>query len=297
MDFASLPEKRWVIDMGNTGQVNALEISSLSVGYGSRVVLQDISLNIRAGEIFALIGPNGAGKTTLIKSISGVIPLTAGAVLVQGRDLQKLSPTQRATYLAVVPQARNLPESYSVWQTVLMGRTPYLGWLGRPTKRDEERVAWALQRTDTGTLAERRIGELSGGEQQRVLLARALAQDTPILLLDEPTAHLDLKHQSGLLELVRDLSHSNVLAVLMVLHDLNHVSMFADRVGLLVDGGLKAIGSPREVLSQDLLQEIYQVSLRVISHPESGVPLVYLDGKNREAEASRDRGEYNAGAV
>jgi iron complex transport system ATP-binding protein len=281
MDFTSLPEKRWVIDMGNTGQVNALEISSLSVGYGSRVVLQDISLNIRAGEIFALIGPNGAGKTTLIKSVSGVIPLTAGKVLVRGRDLQKLSPSQRATYLAVVPQARNLPENYSVWQTVLMGRTPYLGWLGRPGSRDEERVVWALQRTETFTLAERRIGELSGGEQQRVLLARALAQDTPILLLDEPTAHLDLKHQSGLLELVRDLSHSNVLAVLMVLHDLNHVSMFADRVGLLVDGGLKAVGSPREVLSQDLLQEVYQVSLRVISHPESGAPLVYLDGQNK----------------
>jgi len=283
--------------MENTSKDNALEISSLSVGYGSRVVLQDISLNIRAGEVFALIGPNGAGKTTLIKSISGVIPLTTGAVFVRGKDLKKLSPSQRATYLAVVPQARNLPGNYSVWQTVLMGRTPYLGWLGKPSSRDEERVDWALQRTETTSLAERPIGELSGGEQQRVLLARALAQDTPILLLDEPTTHLDLKHQSGLLELVRDLSHNNVLAVLMAVHDLNHVSMFADRVGLLLDGGLKAVGSPRDVLNQELLQEVYQVSLRVISHPEYGVPLVYLDGQNREAEASRDRGEYKAGAV
>jgi iron complex transport system ATP-binding protein len=278
--FTPIPEECWVADMENTGKVDALAISSLSVGYGSRIILQDISLNIRAGEVFALIGPNGAGKTTLIRSVSGVIPYAAGTVLVNGRNLKQLSPSQRATHLAVVPQARNLPDNYSVWQTVLMGRTPYLGWLGRPSNRDEERVAWALQRTETNSLADRRIGELSGGEQQRVLLARALAQDTPILLLDEPTAHLDLKHQSGLLALVRDLAHSNVLAVLMVLHDLNHVSLFADRVGLLVEGRLKAVGSPQQVLTQEILKEVYQVSLGVIAHPEYGLPLVYLDGQN-----------------
>jgi iron complex transport system ATP-binding protein len=267
-----------------------LQIQSLSVAYGARLVLHDISLNIPSGEIVALIGPNGAGKTTLIRAVSGVIRPQSGGLRAGGEDLAGMTSTQRARKLSVVPQARNLPEPYTVWQTVLLGRTPYLGWLGQPAESDRERVRWALERTETLGLAERRIGELSGGEQQRVLLARALAQDTPILLLDEPTAHLDLHHQTTLLDLVYALTRENHLTVLMALHDLNLAALYADRVALLVDGRMQAIGTPAEVLTGDRLSQAYRLSLHVIQHPDFGVPLVLPDGLAREIRDNlRDR--------
>lgn len=259
-----------------------LEIKNLSVHYGPPTAvhpaLKDISLQVAPGEILALIGPNGAGKTTLIKTISGVLRPSAGVLLWQGQDLAHLSERQRASRLAVVPQARNLPEGFTVWQTVMLGRTPYLGWLGKMTPQDHIRIQWALEQTDTLSLANRLIQELSGGEQQRVLLARALAQDSTTLLLDEPTAHLDLRHQSGLLNLVRRLAKEQGLAVLMALHDLNLVAIYADRLALLVAGEIRSMGSPSEVLNPEYLMEAYQVPLKVISHPDHGTPLVLPDG-------------------
>jgi len=258
-----------------------LVIQSLSVGYGARLVLHEIDLHVQSGEILALIGPNGAGKTTLIRAVSGVIRPQAGSLKAAGESLAGMNASQRARKLAVVPQARNLPDPYTVWQTVLLGRTPYLGWLGQPTERDRTRVRWALERTETLELAERHIGELSGGEQQRVLLARALAQETPLLLLDEPTAHLDLHHQTTLLDLVYALTRENHLTVLMALHDLNLAALYADRVALLVDGRLQAVGTPAEVLTAERLSEAYRLPLHVIQHPDFGVPLVLPDGLGR----------------
>lgn len=259
-----------------------LHIQSLSVGYGARLVLHEITLHIQAGEILALIGPNGAGKTTLIRAVSGVIRPKSGSLRSEGENLAGMPPRQRACKMAVVPQARNLPDPFTVWQTVLLGRTPYLGWLGQPSETDRARVHWALERTETLDLAERRIGELSGGEQQRVLLARALAQETPILLLDEPTAHLDLHHQTMLLDLVYALTRENHLTVLMALHDLNLAALYADRVALLVDGYLQAVGSPAEVLTAERLSLAYRLPLHVIPHPDFGVPLVLPDGLGRK---------------
>jgi iron complex transport system ATP-binding protein len=257
-----------------------LEIQSLYVSYGTKTVLEDISLNVYKGEVVALIGPNGAGKTSLIRAASGVLPPRAGRVCVLGQDITHLPPHLRATRLAVVPQARLLPANFTVYETVLLGRTPYLSWIGKPDRKDSAQVTWALERTDTLELANRLIGELSGGEQQRVLLARALAQDTPILLLDEPTAHLDLRHQAGLLNLVQELAREQHLAVLMALHDLNLVALYSDRVALLVDGRLRTTGSPHEVLTPAHLIESYQVSLSVTVHPEYGTPLILPDGRN-----------------
>jgi iron complex transport system ATP-binding protein len=259
-----------------------LIIQSLSVAYGSRRVLHEINLHIQSGEIVALIGPNGAGKTTLIRAVSGVIRSQSGHIRAGGEDLAGMGFARRARKLSVVPQARNLPEPYSVWQTVLLGRTPYLGWLGQSVERDRERVRWALERTETLELAERRVGELSGGEQQRVLLARALAQETPILLLDEPTAHLDLHHQTTLLDLVYALTRENHLTVLMALHDLNLAALYADRVALLVDGRLQAVGTPVEVLTPERLSKAYRIPLHVIPHPDFGVPLVLPEGRISE---------------
>lgn len=251
-----------------------LKIESLSVNYGSRRVLHDISLNVQSGEVLALIGPNGAGKSTLIRAVSGVIPAQSGRIRTNGDNFALLSPMQRAKYLAVVPQAVSLPPAFTVWETVLMGRTPYLGFLGQASSSDEEIVRRSLERVRAFELAERRVGELSGGEAQRVLLARALCQSTPILLLDEPTAHLDLQYQVSLLELVSDLAHQDNLAVLIALHDLNLAARYADHVALMVAGRIQAIGSPREVLTPELISEAYCLPVQVVKHPFMDVPLV-----------------------
>src|SRR5574338_1124177 len=219
-----------------------LKIQSLSVSYGARRILHEISLEVQSGEVLALIGPNGAGKSTLIRAVSGVIPIASGHVRTNGDDFASLSTIRRARYVATVPQAVSLPPAYTVWETVMFGRTPYLGFLGQPSKKDEEMAQRALERVSALPFADRRVGELSGGEQQRVLLARALCQSTPILLLDEPTAHLDLQYQVSLLELVHDLAHTEKLAVLIALHDLNLAAHYADRIALMGAGNIKAIG-------------------------------------------------------
>ena len=250
-----------------------LKIQNISVSYGPRQILHDISLNVQSGEVLALIGPNGAGKSTLIRAASGVIPYT-GYVRTNGGDFASLSPIQRAKYIATVPQAISLPPAFTVWETVLFGRTPYLGFLGQPSKNDEEIAHQALERINALPLVDRRVGELSGGEQQRVLLARALCQATPVLLLDEPTAHLDLQYQVSLLELVRDLAHKDNLAVLVALHDLNLAAHYADRIALMVAGNIKAIGNAKEVLQPELIQEAYCLPVQVVQHPFLDVPLV-----------------------
>lgn len=250
-----------------------LKIQNLSVSYGSRQILYDISLDVHSGEVLALIGPNGAGKSTLIRAASGVIPYT-GQVRTNGDDFAPLSYIQRAKYIATVPQAVSLPPAYSVWETVLLGRTPYLGFLGQPSQKDEAIARQSLERVSALPFAERRVGELSGGEQQRVLLARALCQSTPILLLDEPTAHLDLQYQVGLLELVSELAHKDKLAVLVALHDLNLAAHYADRIALMVAGTIKAVGKPKDVLQPELIKEAYCLPVQVIQHPFLDVPLV-----------------------
>ena len=261
-----------------------LQIENLFVSYGPRCVLHDVSLEVNSGEVLALIGPNGAGKSTLVRAASGVIPLDGGTILTNGDDLAALPPMRRARYLAVVPQAVSLPPAFTAWETVLMGRTPYLNFLGQTSASDEDVVRRALQRVEALDLAERRVGELSGGEQQRVLLARALAQSTPILLLDEPTAHLDLQHQVSLMEMVRQLAHRDPLtgagglAVLAALHDLNLAARYADRVALLVAGEIKAAGTPRQVLTPELISAAYHLPVQVVPHPFADALLV-LPGK------------------
>lgn len=264
-----------------------LATHALTTAYQSRLILQQVSLQVKPGEILAVIGPNGAGKSTLIRALSGVVPLQSGKIEFAGQDLQRLSPLQRARLVAVVPQARDLPPAFTVYESVLLGRTPYLGWLGQADRQDHEKTRLALRYTHTLELADRRVGELSGGEQQRVLLARALAQDTPVLLLDEPTTHLDLQHQSQLLNLVQQLAHGESregitprqVAVLMVLHDLNLASLYADRVAILSQGQVRQVGTPEEVLTVKNLAAIYQVPIAIMPHPQYGTPLVLPDGR------------------
>ena len=257
-----------------------LKIQNISVDYGPRRILHDISFDLQSGEILALIGPNGAGKSTLIRAVSGVIPYV-GHIRTNGNDFASLSALQRAKYIATVPQAVSLPPAYTVWETVLFGRTPYLGFLGQPSKTDEDIARQSLARVSALPFADRRVGELSGGEQQRVLLARALCQSTPILLLDEPTAHLDLQYQVSLLELVSELAHKDHLAVLIALHDLNLAAHYADRIALMVAGNIKAIGKPKDVLQAELIQEAYCLPVQVVKHPFLDIPLVLPETGNK----------------
>lgn len=237
-------------------------------------MLRGVSFSVSRGEVLGVIGPNGAGKTTLIRAISGVLPLAAGEVRINGQNIAALKPAERARQVAVVPQARSLPPAFTGWDLAMLGRTPHLNWLGQVSRSDEARVRQALVRAKAADLAPRRIGELSGGEQQRLLLARALAQEAPLLLLDEPTTHLDLKYQIGLLEQVCELVRRENLAVVVALHDLNLVSRYADRVALLVDGELRACGQPAEVLQPDLLGQVYQIPLQVLHNTDSGRPVI-----------------------
>src|SRR5512140_356513 len=245
-----------------------LKIQNLSVDYGTRRILHEVSLEIQSGEVVALIG-----------AVSGVIPIAGGQVRTNGDNFTSLSTLQRARYVATVPQAVSMPPAYTVWETVLFGRTPYLGFLGQPSPKDEEIARQSLQRVSALPLADRRVGELSGGEQQRVLLARALCQSTPILLLDEPTAHLDLQYQVSLLEVVHELAHRDHLAVLVALHDLNLAAHYADRVALMVAGKIKAMGKPKEVLQSELIGEAYCLPVQVVKHPFLDIPLVLPDKK------------------
>ena len=262
-----------------------LEIKSLSVSYGKILALKNVSLSVSPGEVVALIGPNGAGKSTLIRTVSGVIKPQTGEISYQSKDTIKMRPIHRARIMAVVPQAQQMGGAFSVEHAVLMGRTAYMNWLGQPTKTDHEIVQAALEKTHTVNLAKRRIAQLSGGEQQRVLLARALAQETPLLLLDEPTNHLDLQHQSAILSLVRKQATENGLAVLMALHDLNLVSMYADRVVLLVGGKRAAIGKPEEVLTVEQISKAYNTEIQVLSHPESSIPIILPSHKGQQKDS------------
>ncbi len=241
-----------------------LRVENLTVAYGSRVALREVSFDLPDGRLMAIIGPNGAGKSTLIRALSGVLAPRSGRILVDGQDLALIPSMERARRIAVVPQARQLPPAFTAWEVVLMGRTPHLNWFGQTSARDEELARQAMERTNTLHLAERRVGELSGGEQQR-------------LLLDEPTTHLDLQHQLALLGQVRGLVHENGTArrtALTVLHDLNLVARYADLVALLVDGRLAACGTPAEVLTPERLSEAYQVPLRVLTPAPGGTPII-----------------------
>jgi ABC-type cobalamin/Fe3+-siderophores transport system ATPase subunit len=252
-----------------------LKVEQIQVGYSTKIVLHGVSLTLQPGELLALIGPNGSGKSTLLRAISGVLPLQSGTVAINDKEVSRMTHQERARQIAVVPQARNLPPAFTGREVVALGRTPYLNWLGQISAGDEERIQEAMCQTDTLELADRMINELSGGEQQRLLLARALVQQTPLLLLDEPTTHLDLQFQYGLMQRIHRLAHppkenGPARAVLVALHDLNLAFEYADRVALLVKGQIVHTGTPAEVLQPDILSEVYNIPLTLMRDPISG---------------------------
>ena len=259
--------------------MKALVIEGLTVGYGRRPVLEDVSLEARPGELTVLVGPNGAGKTTLVRAVSGVLRPSAGEARFGEEDLLALSSVVRARYLAVVSQSGRLPGAYKAAQVVLMGRYPHGTLWGGETQGDLEVAAEALDAVGAAHLAARRVDELSGGERQRLAVARALAQEPSVLFLDEATVHLDVKAQAEFHDLVRRLLRERGLVAVSVLHDLNQAAIHADRIGLMAGGGLRAFGSVDEVLTAELLSEAYDTPLEVARHPVHGTPLVVANSR------------------
>lgn len=250
-----------------------LHLEDVHFSYGSRPLLSGVTLTVRQGELVGLVGPNGAGKTTLLRLISGVLRPQQGRVFVLGHDIHHLPAQQRARLIAVVRQNPALPAAFTALDLVLMGRVPHLGFFQREGRTDYRVATAALEHVDALELADRRLGELSGGEQQRVLIARALAQEAPLLLLDEPTAHLDIGHQGGIFALLQRLTRQGH-TVLAVVHDLTLAAQFCQRLVLLGDGRLIADGRPDEVLALGHLQAVYGDRVHVDRSPQTGRPIV-----------------------
>jgi iron complex transport system ATP-binding protein len=239
-----------------------IALDRVSVRLGERAVLEGVSLRVAAGCWTTLIGPNGAGKTTLLRAVGGATAY-AGSATLGGREVAGLPTRARARALAHVPQEPLLPADMTVGEYVLLGRSPHLGMLGRPGRADREAAAAAIARLDLGRLAERRLEALSGGERQRAVLARTLAQDAPVLLLDEPTTALDIGRQQEVLELIAALRDERGLTVLGAMHDLTLAGQYADRLALLDGGRIVAQGSAGEVLTEPLIGRHYRARVRV----------------------------------
>jgi len=241
-----------------------IRLRGLSFAYDGVPALADVTLEIEAGEWLVLVGPNGSGKSTLLRLISGVLRPKGGTVFLDFCELAKLSPKQLAQRLAALEQERSVGFDFTVRELVEWGRLPHQGWLGPWREGDERAVRKALRLMGLEALAERPLSGLSGGERQRVFLAMALAQEPEILLLDEPTAHLDLKYQLEILGLIRRLVDGEGLTVISALHDLNWAARYGDRAAVLCEGRLVACGPPAEVFTAELVRKVWGVTVEVV---------------------------------
>jgi len=253
-----------------------LVLRAVSASYGARLVIRDVSLEATPGQITGLIGPNGSGKTTIVRVASRGLRPREGQVLVQGFDPYSLSAREAARLVAVVPQELTPAFDYSVLEIVLMGRSPYRSSWGGGSANDWAHARRALAAANVQYLAERGIGELSGGERQRTILAQALAQDAPVLLLDEPTTHLDVRHVVEILTVVRDLARKDGRAVLAIFHDLNLASAYCDRIYAMSEGMVVAAGSPAEVVTHALVRDVFGVEAEVTPSGATGRPAVVV---------------------
>jgi iron complex transport system ATP-binding protein len=242
--------------------VSDVVFDAVSVRYGERCAVDAFTDRVESGEWLGVVGPNGAGKSSLLRAVAGLAPAT-GEILVDGTPLSGRSPKERAALVAYVPQEPLIPDDMTVEEYVLLGRTPYVSYLGWATRHDRSVAATVMERLDLAGFADRFLGALSGGERQRVVLARALAQEAPVLLLDEPTSALDIGHQQQALELVTELRREHGLTVLAALHDLTLASAYTDRLTMLDAGTVVASGSPVEVLTPQRLADVYHATVTV----------------------------------
>ncbi|MDP5182598.1 ABC transporter ATP-binding protein [Blastococcus sp. BMG 814] len=258
-----------------------LAAEQLSVGYGERTVIEELDLVVPPGRITAIVGANACGKSTLLRSMSRLLAPRGGRVLLDGKAVHRLPAKELARTLGLLPQSPIAPEGITVADLVGRGRHPHQGVFTRWRPEDDAAVAAALEATQTAELADRAVDELSGGQRQRVWIAMALAQQTDVLLLDEPTTFLDVSHQIEVLDLLTDLNRARGTTVVMVLHDLNLAARYADHLVALAAGRLHAAGDPAEVLTEECVRTVFGLDSRVVVDPTSGRPLMLPIGRHR----------------
>nr|WP_308121112.1 ABC transporter ATP-binding protein [Actinoplanes bogorensis] len=255
-------------------------MESLQLGYGDRTVIESLDLLVPPGRITTIVGANACGKSTLLRSMSRLLAPRAGHVLLDGREVHRMPAKELARTLGLLPQSPIAPEGITVADLVGRGRNPHQRLLSRWSHADDEAVAAALDATHTADLADRSVDELSGGQRQRVWIAMALAQQTDLLLLDEPTTFLDVSHQVEVLDLLTDLNQTRGTTIVMVLHDLNMAARYTDHLIALADGKLYAAGEPAEVLTEDCVRAVFGLDSRVITDPTSDKPLMLPLGRH-----------------
>jgi iron complex transport system ATP-binding protein len=260
-----------------------LDTESISLNYRGKQILSNVSLKVSAGEFFVIIGPNGAGKTSLLKILSGLQKAQHGSVQIKGKNISRYTRRSLALIMAIVPQHIEVGFPFTVADTVIMGRTPHLGILGMESKNDFDIAEEAMNFTEVSHLADRKLFQLSGGELQRVIIARAICQQPEIILLDEPTTALDPSHQLKIMDLMERFRKQYNTTIIMVSHDLNLASMYGDRLLLLKDGRVIQTGDPKTVLNKSLLEESYGCRMMVDENPlgqvarVTPIPHKYLD--------------------
>lgn len=274
-----------------------ISVHEASFSYGTQSIFSGLSFSIHAGEIFCLLGPNGCGKTTLLDCILGFHRLHGGTITVMGREIRSLRPGRIARSLAYVPQKHEPTFPYTVREIVTMGRTAYLGMFGAPSSADRRLAEEALETIGIEHLKDRPYTQLSGGETQLVMIARALVQQTPVIVMDEPTAHLDFRYELAIMEIMTQLVRKGGLSIVMATHFPNHACYFQNNgietsVALFNEGRFLSVGRPESVLNEEMLRRLYGVNTAVISlHTESGgrmkhiVPVSTVDGDRRDVPA------------
>ena len=263
------------------GCAERLRCDDLRLAYDARLVVDGLSLAIPPGRVTVIVGPNACGKSTLLRALARLLKPRGGTVLLDGRSIYRMPTKEVATRLGILPQSPIAPEGLTVVDLVGRGRYPHQRWFQQWSDEDEAVVAAALEATATTDLAERPVDELSGGQRQRAWIAMALAQGTPVMLLDEPTTFLDLAHQVEVLDLLAQLNVNEGRTVVLVLHDLNHACRYAQHLVAMADGAVVAEGPPAEVVTEELVAKVFGLATRIIADPVTGTPLVVPIGNHR----------------
>ncbi|MFF4186978.1 ABC transporter ATP-binding protein [Streptomyces sp. NPDC001691] len=251
-----------------------LTARELTLAYEDRTVVRDLDLAVPDGRVTVIVGPNACGKSTTLRALGRLLKPRGGAVLLDGTELARLPTRRIAQSIGLLPQSPVAPEAITVADLVSRGRQPHQHWWQQWSQADESAVTDAMERTDVTALADRPVDELSGGQRQRVWIAMALAQETDVLLLDEPTTYLDIAHQVEVMDLVRQLNHERGRTVVMVLHDLNQAARYADHLVAMKAGRIVAEGRPEDVVTADLVREVFGLDSVVVPDPVTGSPLV-----------------------
>ncbi|WP_261884133.1 ABC transporter ATP-binding protein [Vibrio pelagius] len=262
-------------------KAHELVVEQLSAGYGDKTIVKDLSLNIVPGKLTSIVGANACGKSTLLKTISRLIAPSHGQVLLDGKSVHHSSTKTLARTLGLLPQSPIAPEGITVGDLVSRGRHPHHGLMSRWSTKDDEAVANALEVTKLSELIDREVDELSGGQRQRVWIAMALAQETDILLLDEPTTFLDVTHQVEVLDLLVDLNLQRGITIVMVLHDLNLAARYSDYLLAMINGQIHAHGAPQQVLTTEMIQAVFGLNNHIIQDPVTHIPMMIPIGRHK----------------